>query len=40
MAMSNELGGAGWIKSVGPSLTFGWDICGYEKAVEGFGAYH
>ena len=23
LAMSNELGGAGWIKSVGPSLTFG-----------------
>ena len=22
VAMSNELGGAGWIKSVGPSLTF------------------
>ena len=22
VAMSNELGGAGWIKSAGPSLTF------------------
>ena len=27
VAMSNELGGAGWIKSMGPSLTLGFRSC-------------
>ena len=40
VAMSTELGGSGYEISMGPSWTFGWDICGYEKVVEGFGAYH
>ena len=36
-----KLGGAGYIKSAGPSLTFGLGHCGYEKVVEVFfGAYH
>ena len=40
VAMSTKLGGVRWKVSVGPSLTFGLDICGYEKVVEDFGAYH
>ena len=41
MAIPEELGGAGWIKSVGPSLTLGLGhMCGSGKVVEGFEAYH
>ena len=40
VAMSTELGGAGSKVSLGPSLTLVWDICGYEKVIEDFGAYH
>ena len=41
VAMSNEIGGAEWIKSVGPSLTLGlghmWKL---ESDWGVFGAYH
>ena len=41
VAMTSELGGAGYKKSVGPSLTLGLGhMCGSGKVVEGFGAYH
>ena len=41
VAMTSELGGAGYKESVGPSLTLGFGLmCGCGKVVEGFGAYH
>ena len=41
VAMSSELGGAGWKESVWLSLTLGLGhICGSGKVGEGFGAYH
>ena len=36
MAMSNELGGAGYIKSVGPSLTFGLGHMWIRESGSGF----
>ena len=38
VAMSYELGGAGYEISVGPSLTLGFGHIWNEKVVEGFGA--
>ena len=38
VAMSTELDGAGWIISVGPSLTLAFGHSWNEKVVGGFGA--
>ena len=41
VAMSTELGGAGWKVSVGPSLTFGFGTyVDMRKWLRAFGAYH